>query len=129
MKVFTYGVFDLLHVGHIKLLEQAKKLGNYLIVGVFTDSVVESFKRKPIIPLKQRVKMIESLKMVNKVVVLNKILPSLEDLSGVSIVAKAEGAGWDKKFYPKWEKKKSILLKYTKGVSTSDIIKKCASYQ
>lgn len=51
--VYTYGVWDLLHVGHLRLLQEAKDLGNRLIVGVFTDEVVTSFKRTPIIPQNQ----------------------------------------------------------------------------
>ena len=59
--VYTYGVFDLLHVGHVQLLREAKALGDKLIVGVFTDAVAEGFKRRPIIVQEQRVEMLFSL--------------------------------------------------------------------
>ena len=39
--VYTYGAFDLFHSGHVQLLKEAKALGDFLIVGVFTDDVVE----------------------------------------------------------------------------------------
>jgi len=65
---YSFGAWDLLHVGHIHQLEQAKKHCDWLIVGVFTDEVVESFKRKPIIPDGERAKIISALKCVDDTV-------------------------------------------------------------
>ena len=42
--VFTNGCFDILHIGHLKILSEAKKLGDYLIVGLNSDSSVKSLK-------------------------------------------------------------------------------------
>ena len=89
--VIASGVFDLLHLGHVKFLEAAKREGGKdakLIVIVARDSTVEKIKgRKPIIPEKQRCALINSLKVVdeailgyetiNLVEVINKIKPDL----------------------------------------------------
>ena len=53
-KVYTSGVFDLFHVGHLSVFKKAKQFGDYLIVGVHSDQDVESYKRTPIISCEQR---------------------------------------------------------------------------
>ena len=66
--VYVDGTFDLLHPGHINFFKRAKELGNYLIVGVLDDSCVESYKRTPILNLKERTIMLENIKLVDKVI-------------------------------------------------------------
>jgi FAD synthetase len=70
--VLASGVFDLLHLGHVKFLEEAKKAGGrdaQLIVVVARDSTVEKTKgRKPIMPEDQRCSLVESLKVVDKAI-------------------------------------------------------------
>ncbi len=69
MTVYTVGTFDLLHVGHLALLEYCKTLGDTFIVGVASDEVVGSYKRNiPVIPLQQRMEMLKALKCVDDVV-------------------------------------------------------------
>lgn len=66
MIVYTVGTFDLLHVGHLALLEHCKTLGDTFAVGVASDQVVNSYKPKvPIISLNQRVEMLEALRCVD----------------------------------------------------------------
>ncbi|MGH1427106.1 MAG: adenylyltransferase/cytidyltransferase family protein [Arenicella sp.] len=66
MLVYTVGTFDLLHVGHIALLEQCRALGDVVAVGVASDSVVNSYKPNvPVIPLQERIEMLESLRCVD----------------------------------------------------------------
>ncbi len=68
MIIYTVGTFDLLHVGHLALLEYCKTLGDTFVVGVASDEVVHSYKPNvPVIPLKQRVEMLKSLKCVDDV--------------------------------------------------------------
>ena len=125
--VYTYGVFDLLHVGHLDLLKKARKLGDKLVVGVFTYAVAEEFKRKPIIPLEQRMVMLTNVRGVNRVVVQNEMSPE-ENIHRykVDIVAKGDGAGWSENAVPQFPGIKSIYLGYKKGISTSDIIFRCS---
>jgi len=69
MTVYTVGTFDLLHVGHLALLEYCKTLGDTFVVGVASDEVVGSYKRNvPVIPLQQRMEMLKALKCVDDVV-------------------------------------------------------------
>ena len=64
--VYTVGTFDLLHVGHVALLNHCKTLGDILAVGVASDEVVNIYKPNiPIIPLEQRVEMLQALNCVD----------------------------------------------------------------
>lgn len=66
MIVYTVGTFDLLHVGHLALLEYCKSLGGLLAVGVASDRVVNSYKPNvPVIPLEERMEMLKALRCVD----------------------------------------------------------------
>jgi FAD synthetase len=66
VKVMATGTFDLLHMGHIFYLREAKKLGDTLVVVVATDSTVRKLKHNPITPQEIRVNLIKELKMVDE---------------------------------------------------------------
>lgn len=70
--VLATGVFDLLHIEHVRFLEKAKALGNILVVGVETDARVKRIKgaNRPIHPLAIRIEQLEALKSVDKAFVL-----------------------------------------------------------
>lgn len=68
IRVYTAGIFDMLHVGHVRFLEKAKAQGDILIVGVVTDEVAGSYKRTPIIEFDQRAELVASLKVVDQVI-------------------------------------------------------------
>ena len=66
---YTTGVFDLFHVGHLRLLSRAKSKCDRLIVGVSTDELVEEYKRKkPVITFEERAEIVSALKCVDEVV-------------------------------------------------------------
>jgi len=66
---YTTGVFDLFHIGHLNILKRAKEQCEYLIVGVSTDEVVQTYKHKtPIIPFEERRQIVEAIKYVDEVV-------------------------------------------------------------
>lgn len=127
----TYGVFDLPHYGHIRAIKQARKGCEFLILGIFTDKVAASFKRMPILSQRERYLMMKEIGLADKVVYMKSIMPSEKFLRNnrVSIVCKAEGAGWNKNNIPTFKNTISYLLPYTKGISTSEIINriKCLS--
>lgn len=66
---YTTGVFDLFHIGHLNIIKQSKKKCDYLIVGVTSDKLAfKTKKRHPVIPYRERSKIIGSLRYVDKVV-------------------------------------------------------------
>ena len=66
---YTTGVFDMFHIGHLNILKKSKELCDFLIVGVSTDELVESYKNKnPIICFEERIAIVEAIKYVDKVV-------------------------------------------------------------
>ena len=76
--VFTNGCFDLLHVGHIRLLKKAKSLGNVLIVGLNSDSSMKKLNKddkRPILPQKDRAEILSSLEFVDYVCLFNEQTP------------------------------------------------------
>ena len=68
VRVMATGVFDLLHLGHLFFLQEAKKLGDELVVVVATDKTAKKLKHIPITPQDMRVKMVGELKPVDKAV-------------------------------------------------------------
>jgi len=74
MTIYTVGTFDLLHVGHLDLLQYCKTLGDKFVVGVASDEVVASYKPNvPIIPLDERMEMLKALRCVDDVVSYGKL--------------------------------------------------------
>jgi D-beta-D-heptose 7-phosphate kinase/D-beta-D-heptose 1-phosphate adenosyltransferase len=75
--VFTNGCFDLLHAGHISLLQKAKRLGDILIVGLNTDRSVRKLKGRgrPVVPEKDRVLILSALRDVDFVVFFSEPTP------------------------------------------------------
>lgn len=66
---YTTGVFDLFHIGHLNILKRAKEQCEFLIVGVSTDELVMEYKNKqPVIPLNERMEIVQGIKYVDKVV-------------------------------------------------------------
>jgi D-beta-D-heptose 7-phosphate kinase/D-beta-D-heptose 1-phosphate adenosyltransferase len=75
--VFTNGCFDLLHVGHVRSLEQARSLGDRLVVAVNTDASVRRNKGpdRPLVPARQRAEVIAALACVDWVVLFGETTP------------------------------------------------------
>ena len=69
-KIVVYATMagDLFHRGHLEFINQAKKLGDVLIIGLHPDDIIKQYKRTPIIPFEDRKKIIEAIKGVNFVV-------------------------------------------------------------
>ena len=68
MRIYVDMVGDLFHFGHVNLLKQARELGDYLIVGVHSDKVVEGYKRLPIMTMEERIATIFSCRYVDEVI-------------------------------------------------------------
>ncbi len=97
MIIYTVGTFDLLHVGHLALLNHCKTLGDVLAVGVASDEVVNLYKPNvPVVPLEQRVEMLQALSCVDIV----RPYHELEYVSGckaVNVDVFVIGEDWGKK--------------------------------
>jgi D-beta-D-heptose 7-phosphate kinase/D-beta-D-heptose 1-phosphate adenosyltransferase len=77
MIVFTNGVFDLLHIGHLRYLQQARRLGDALLVGLNSDRSVRAVKGpgRPLTPEAERAELLEALTCVDGVVVFDEETP------------------------------------------------------
>lgn len=93
--VFTNGCFDLLHVGHIRYLKQARELGDLLVVGLNSDQSVKGLKgdERPIQPENERAEILASLECVSFVTIFNDSTP-LELIKKVSPHVLAKGGDW-----------------------------------
>lgn len=128
--VLTNGCFDILHLGHVKYLEEAKKLGDILIVGVNSDKSVRILKGKerPIMPEKERAEIVAALKYVDYVVIFYETNPE-NVIAQLKPDIHVKGGDYAKDEIP--ESKlveslggKTVILKEIEGKSTSSIIQK-----
>lgn len=128
MVVYTVGTFDLLHVGHLALLEYCETLGDVVAVGVASDRVVNSYKPNvPVIPLDQRTEMLKALRCVDIV----RPYHELEYVSGCKAVDAdifVVGEDWGKnphnvavESYLKAQGKEIIQVLYNPRTSSSQI--------
>jgi len=93
--VFTNGVFDLLHVGHVRYLQQARALGSALIVGLNSDQSVRANKGpgRPIVPQDERAEVLAALDCVDAVVVFDEETPH-ELIAALQPDVLVKGADW-----------------------------------
>lgn len=126
--VFTNGVFDIIHAGHVSYLERARKLGDILIVGLNTDASVRLNKGKgrPLVPYRHRATVLAALEAVDYVVPLERKTPDkLIELIKPDILVKGAdyklseivGAGFVRSYGGK-----VVRMKLTGGLSTSGLI-------
>ena len=128
--VFTNGVFDLLHVGHVRYLAQARALGDALVVAINSDRTVRELKgsNRPIFNQAERAEILAALRVVDYVVVFDDVSPrsliaellpdvlvkggdyNLDQIHGREEVEAAGG--------------KVISLPFVEGSSTTDLIKR-----
>ena len=94
--VFTNGCFDLVHVGHAALLEQAKRLGDVLIVGLNSDRSVRALKKgpgRPLVPQQARAKLLAALAAVDYVTIFDEPTP-YELIRAIKPDILVKGADW-----------------------------------
>jgi D-beta-D-heptose 7-phosphate kinase/D-beta-D-heptose 1-phosphate adenosyltransferase len=122
--VFTNGCFDILHQGHVLYLEETRRQGDCLIVGVNTDSSIKEIKGKgrPIIPQEGRMTVLAALEAVDYVVPFDEPDPfALISLLRPHILVK--GGDWDQEEVVGRELvEQTIVVPYIEGMSTSGII-------
>lgn len=122
-RILTYGTFDLLHYGHIRLLKRAKELGDYLIVAVSTDEFNEIKNKKSYHNYETRKKMLEAIRYVDLVIPEENWEQKKDDVINYHVDIVVMGSDWegsDKFDYLK-EYCEVVYLPRTKGVSTTKI--------
>jgi len=127
--VFTNGCFDLMHLGHVKYLEEAGKGNRVLIVALNSDASIHRIKgwRRPIIGQKSRAALLAALESVDFVVIFNEATP-YKTIAAIKPDILIKGADWKgKSVVGKDLVKKVEFVKYIPGFSTTNIIKKIAS--
>lgn len=127
--VFTNGCFDLIHIGHISYLEQAKALGDSLIVGINSDKSVRKIKgeKRPLINEAERAKIVSSLHFVDYVVVFDEETP-ISILDQIKPDIHVKGGDYKAEKLPEYKVVTSaggrvVILPYISGRSTTSIIK------
>lgn len=131
---YTTGVFDMFHIGHLNILRRAKERCDYLIVGVSTDEVVESYKHhKPIIPYEQRAAIVDAIKYVDEVVP-QTTMDKTDFLKHRHFDVMFHGDEWKgTDLYNRYEREFAELgahieyLSHTEGISSSILRKKTTS--
>ena len=132
---YTQGTFDMFHIGHLNLIKNAKRHCDYLVVGVNSDDLVESYKNKrPIIPLDERVEIMRAIKYVDEVIVTNT-LDKKEIWEKVRFNEIYIGDDW--KGNERWEKTgkemeqlgaQLVFLPYTKDTSSTMLREKLKEF-
>lgn len=122
-RILTYGTFDLLHYGHIRILKRAKELGDYLVVALSTDEFNAVKGKKAYHSYETRKKMLEAIRYVDLVIPENNWEQKIQDIQDYKIDVVVMGDDWadsDKFDYLK-QYCEVVFLERTPGVSTTQI--------
>ncbi|MBI4844101.1 MAG: adenylyltransferase/cytidyltransferase family protein [Nitrospirae bacterium] len=122
--VFTNGCFDLLHIGHSRLLNEAKSFGDILIVGLNSDKSVSSIKPgRPIIPLVQRAELLAAFSAVDYVTSFNEATPYnlIKELMPHVLV---KGKDWSHDIVGSDLVHEVRTIHLVQGISTTEIIRR-----
>lgn len=141
--VITFGTFDLLHVGHIRLLRRAREMGDWLVVGVSSDELnIQKKHRAPIYSCEERLEMIQSLKYVDEVFVERSlelksfyiqqygasVLVMGDDWQGAFDSLASASSFFSSVFQPA-PPLEVVYLPRTPSISTTETIEKCVQIQ
>jgi D-beta-D-heptose 7-phosphate kinase/D-beta-D-heptose 1-phosphate adenosyltransferase len=126
--VFTNGCFDLLHIGHIRYLEEAKALGDVLVVGVNSDSSVRKLKgpKRPVLPEEERTEILSGLGCVDYITIFDERDP-LKLITSLHPDVLVKGGDWTKDQIVGSEVVERsggevVILPFVQGASTSNLI-------
>lgn len=125
---YTQGTFDMFHIGHLNLLNNAKAQCEYLVVGVNSDSLVQEYKhKKPVVDQEKRRVIVENIKAVDEAVI-SETLDKEAQLDAIGFDAIFIGDDW--KGNERWEDTRErlavmdvdvIFLPHTKGISSTEL--------
>ncbi len=122
VKVITYGTYDLLHYGHIRLLERAKALGDYLIVGITSDDYDKTRgKINNQQSLIERIAAVKATGIADEIIVEEYEGQKIDDIRRLDIDIFTVGSDWEGKFDYLNEYCKVVYLPRTEGISSSEV--------
>lgn len=122
-RVLTYGTFDLLHWGHIRLLKRAREQGDYLIVALSTDTFNEGKGKRTYHPYETRKAMLEAIRYVDLVIPEETWEQKTRDVEQYHVDTVVMGSDWEGSDRFEYLKKHCdvVYLSRTEGISTSQI--------
>ena len=121
-KVITYGTYDLIHKGHIRLLERAKALGDYLVVGVTADNFDRARGKINVQQsLIERIEGVRQTGIADEIIVEEYEGQKIDDIKRLNIDIFTVGSDWEGRFDYLNEYCKVVYLDRTQGISSSDI--------
>jgi cytidyltransferase-like protein len=131
--VYTEGVFDLFHAGHVEFLRQARQLGDRLVVGLVSDADTATYKPPPILTFEERQAVVGACRYVDRVLSApSPLITTSAFLDEIGAAFCCHGDDFDaatlEKFYgdliPKGRLK---TVRYTANISSRDIVKRIAA--
>ena len=130
--VYTDMVGDLFHFGHVEFLQQARKFGTRLLVGVVSDEEAEKYKRRPILTMEERIRSVRNCRYVDEVIPDAPWVITEEFLREHDIDIVCHGDDYSSEYVKEIYSvpiSKGIFhsIPYTAGISTTDIISRIRS--
>jgi glycerol-3-phosphate cytidylyltransferase len=119
--VITYGTFDLFHIGHLRLLERARALGDRLIVAVSSDEFNEDKGKNTIIPYADRVAIVKAIKCVDLVIPEHTWDQKQNDIREHDVSVFVMGDDWKGEFDQLKELCEVVYLPRTENISTTEL--------
>ena len=127
--VITFGTFDVLHIGHINILKRAKAYGDRLVVGVSSDALnFSKKKRNPVYPEFERTSIIAALNCVDEVFIEESLELKAEYIKKYKADILIMGNDWEGKFDIYKDICEVRYLPRTEGISTSELIAMIKKY-
>ena len=132
-RVYVDMVADLFHFGHVAFLKKARALGDYLLVGIHADDVVESYKRRPILSMQERVDSVSGCRYADEVLPNAPLIVSRAWIEEHDIHLVVHGDDFSRELVEHCYKVPMEMgnfqtVPYTPGISTSEIIRRCKEY-
>ena len=120
-RVITFGTFDLFHIGHLNIFKRAKKIGDYLIVGISSDELNKIKGKQSIISLEDRLEIVKSICYVDEVFVEEKLELKDDYIKKYNADILVMGDDWKDKF--NWVSCDVVYFERTPNISTTQLKK------
>ena len=129
IRVYADMVADLFHCGHVRFLEQARALGDLLVVGIHSDATVAGYKRTPVTTMAERICVVSACRFVDEVIPDAPLAVDADWLARHRLNLVAHGDDADEESLAIWygvPRELGILrqIPYTRGISTSDLVER-----